>query len=64
MNPLLRFELRAPAAGGGRESTSAAVSAAPTGARSQVLPLRHAPRQLELPLLFAPAAPRHRLRTG
>lgn len=62
MNPSLRFELRASAAGGPRESAGAGAPA--LAVRPQVLPLRHAPRQLELPLLFAPAAPRHRLRTG
>lgn len=64
MNAPVRFQLRAGVLGAtARESTRAA-DAPPAGARSQVLPLRHAPRQLELPLLFAPAAPRHRLRTG
>jgi hypothetical protein len=64
MNSPARFQLRAGAPGAtARESTGTA-GAAPAGARSQVLPPRHAPRQLELPLLFAPAAPRHRLRTG
>ncbi|HSV71254.1 MAG TPA: hypothetical protein VLI72_14190 [Methylibium sp.] len=64
MNTLQRFVLRAPATGGLHEPGA---GSAPTAvARAQVLPLRHAPRQLELPLLFAPAAaPRHnRLRTG
>lgn len=63
MNTLQRFVLRAPAAGGLHEPGGGA-AAATTVVRTQVLPLRHAPRQLELPLLFAPAAPRQRLRTG
>ena len=60
MKPLLRLVPRAPLTG------TAPVGAAPLAARPQVLPLRHAPRQLELPLSFASApAPRpDSLRTG
>lgn len=36
----------------------------PAAARAPVLPSRCASRQLELPFLALPAAPRHRLRTG
>jgi hypothetical protein len=64
MNATVRFQLRAGTPGATARESTATAGAAPAGARSQVLPPRHAPRQLELPLLFAPAAPRQRLRTG
>ncbi|HWH75037.1 MAG TPA: hypothetical protein VNV16_12320 [Methylibium sp.] len=63
MSAPLRFVLRAGAAG---TAQAGAGAAAPTLTRAQVLPLRHAPRQLELPLTSAPTAParQSRLRTG
>lgn len=65
MSAPLRFVLRAGAAGTAQAGTGAG-TAAPTLTRAQVLPLRHAPRQLELPLTSAPTAParQSRLRTG